>query len=531
MIATVYIMFSAGDLAAAPPFQRKSSEVHAVVIGIDAYKTIGALQGAVNDAELISSRLRMLGGKVILLTNQAATRAAVLAAISDQGAAAAASGGTLVVTYAGHGWQEPEHVPGDERDGKDEAWLLAQFSRKGPGSVERLLDNDLNAAFRAVPTTVPILFVSDSCHSGTMTRAVDQRASTLGSRFTSYGPIEDDRLPEPEPATAGQELDSLPNMIFAGASQEDQQTPELMIEGTAHGALSWQFARALTGQADLDGDGRTTLAEFRAFMVSGARQISEGRQIPVVDFLAGRSGEALPLPVGRSQPAQAVSADNRVKVWILAATEKSPPVLPQTVVHATSQNQADLVIDLSQDEVLGVATGDVLAQRRPDQSWTGLIAGAADKVRALALLRALAERQPMMVDLLPRGAGALYSAGTVVELLMSQRSAPAHLTLFNIAGDGTVQWLFPNNRAGDSGIWPMDRSPTISARVTAPFGTDHVVVVATTQPPIALRDRVRALQGRQAAMELAIALPDLLPGGANQVGLVALVTGDRDVNQ
>lgn len=504
-----------------------AAPVYAVVIGINAYKGVEPLQGAGNDADLIAGQLQSLAGDIVLLKDGMATRQRILEAITVQGAKAAASNAVLVVTYAGHGWQEPEKLPGDEVDGKDEAWLLAGFSRRGPGSGERLLDNDLNAALRAIPSHVPILFLSDSCHSGTMTRSIDQRASGLGSRMAAYGPIEADALPRPDPATLRSELTDLPNLIFAGASQESEQTPELLIAGKAHGALSWQFVRALNGEADLDGNGSTSLAEFRSFMVGGTRQLAEGRQLPVVSFLPGRSAEAWPLPVGSAQPA--VQPVRPMSVWFINGTP--PAEFPGDLVLAKSRQLADLVVDLAAGEVLGMTSGDVLAQRKSSDQWPALLAGVAEKQRALPSLRRTVERRAVGVNLGPLGAGARYAEDMVVDIQLDAAAAgkTGYVTGFNLSGDGTVQRLFPLSRPADQGRLQLAALPRLAARVTPPFGTDHVVLVISSEPPEALRQRLLALDGQRAAGQLIMALESLLPPGQNSIGLVGLVTGTRNV--
>lgn len=500
-----------------------AAALYAVVIGINAYQGVEPLKGAVNDADLIAGKLQSLAGDVALLKDANATRQNILAAIRRQSEKAVANNGVLIITYAGHGWQEPEKLQGDEADGKDEAWLLAGFSRRGPGSAERLLDNDLNSVLRSIPTRVPILFISDSCHSGTMTRSIDQRAAVLGSRMAAYGPIEADALPAPDPATLRSELTDLPNLIFAGASQESEQTPELLIGGAAHGALSWQFVRALDGDADLDGNGSISLAEFRSFMVGGTRQLAEGRQLPVVSFLSGRADEILPLSVGKTAPDGPAVRPLSVR-FINGAGLIS---LPGNLAVAKRQQAADLVVDLAAGEVLGTGSGDVLVQRTGSVPWHVLLAGVADKQLALPALRRTVERHALSLDLQPFGAGARYLEGTVVDVQVdsSMANQMGYVTVFNLSGDGTVQRLFPLGRASDSGRLHLAALPRLAARVTPPFGTDHVVAVVSDQPPDALRQRLQAIEGQRTAGELMKALEQLLPTGRNRIGMVGLVTG------
>jgi hypothetical protein len=111
------------------------AEVRALVIGIDAYQHGSPLKGAVSDAQDVAQALRQLGvTDLTLRLNQEVTRDR-LAQDWQELLSRSQSGDTLVLTYAGHGSQEPERVAGNEQDGKDEVLLLAGFSETGPGPV------------------------------------------------------------------------------------------------------------------------------------------------------------------------------------------------------------------------------------------------------------------------------------------------------------------------------------------------------------------------------------------------------------
>ena len=94
----------------------------------------------------------------ILLTRQA-TRAKFLSAI--RGAAKALkSGGLFFMSYSGHGGQVPD-TNGDEPDNFDETWCLHD---------RMLLDDELYAMWARFPAGARIFVLSDSCHSGSVTR-------------------------------------------------------------------------------------------------------------------------------------------------------------------------------------------------------------------------------------------------------------------------------------------------------------------------------------------------------------------------
>jgi hypothetical protein len=101
----------------------------------------------------------------VLLTT-AATSDAVLAAIG-RAAHALGPGDTLLLTYSGHGGQVPD-ITGDEPDKQDETWVL--YDRQ-------LLDDELYQLWAGFQPGVRIAVLSDSCHSGTVTREMRERGA------------------------------------------------------------------------------------------------------------------------------------------------------------------------------------------------------------------------------------------------------------------------------------------------------------------------------------------------------------------
>src|SRR6056297_1233631 len=139
MRAAAILATVVGLTLAGPALAERS---YGLVIGIDDYAFIPDLYGAVNDAEDIADALAGSGAEVTLLLDGAATRAAILGAwegILDR----AAPGDRLVVSYAGHGSNEPEHVAGSEEDGRDENFLLAGFAPRGAAAGERIRDDEI----------------------------------------------------------------------------------------------------------------------------------------------------------------------------------------------------------------------------------------------------------------------------------------------------------------------------------------------------------------------------------------------------
>ena len=211
-----------GLLAAAPGAGAQA--VRGLVIGIDDYAHIGKLQGAVNDARDLHRALAGTGVEdLTILLDGDATRARILA--EWQGLLErAAPGDTLVLAYAGHGWQEPERVSGTERDGKDEALLLGGFRTTGPGTRERIVDDELHQWFLdAGRKALKVVFVADACHSGTLTRSLDPRAPALTYRYTPYTAMTGDLLALDLPEEAADTGDAgegpLVHVSFLAAAQ------------------------------------------------------------------------------------------------------------------------------------------------------------------------------------------------------------------------------------------------------------------------------------------------------------------------
>ncbi len=96
----------------------------------------------------------------MLLTPEA-TGDAVTHAITEA-AKRLGGGDILFVSYSGHGGQVPD-ANGDEPDGRDETWCL--FDRE-------LVDDELYTLWRQFASGVRILVLSDSCHSGSAARRV-----------------------------------------------------------------------------------------------------------------------------------------------------------------------------------------------------------------------------------------------------------------------------------------------------------------------------------------------------------------------
>ncbi len=140
----------------------------ALCIGINDYPgTQNDLSGCVNDANDWAAELGDRGFTVSKMIDAQATHAA-MSALIDSVIHSAVKGDTLVITYSGHGTWVPDSS-GDEPDGRDEGLCPYDIATAGP-----LLDDQIRRMFTARAAGVRLLLISDSCHSGSVTRGNEE---------------------------------------------------------------------------------------------------------------------------------------------------------------------------------------------------------------------------------------------------------------------------------------------------------------------------------------------------------------------
>jgi hypothetical protein len=143
----------------------------------------GELKACEYDAKDLKAIAEGRGFKSTLLLTARATSDAVLAGILDA-AKQLKSGDFFLLTYSGHGGQVPD-TNGDETDAgrQDETWVLWD---------RQLVDDELWDLWRRFKAGVRIFVLSDSCHSGTVTRQMPA--------FSGSGPAPRIRMLPPKQA-------------------------------------------------------------------------------------------------------------------------------------------------------------------------------------------------------------------------------------------------------------------------------------------------------------------------------------------
>lgn len=136
----------------------------ALCVGINNYPgTNSDLSGCVNDAQDWAAELRTRDYDVTILLDSSATLSRITNGLKEL-LSDAKRGDQLVFTFSGHGSWLPDR-DGDDEDTRDE--MLCPYDVTN-GAY--LMDDMISDIFEEKPTGVKLFFISDSCHSGTVSR-------------------------------------------------------------------------------------------------------------------------------------------------------------------------------------------------------------------------------------------------------------------------------------------------------------------------------------------------------------------------
>ncbi|WP_280152859.1 caspase family protein [Piscinibacter sp. XHJ-5] len=137
----------------------------------------GELSACEFDANDMAAIAKVQGMKATVLLTKKGTRAKVLSSIRAA-AKALKSGDLFFLSYSGHGGQVPD-VTGDEDDKQDETWCLYDA---------QLIDDELYHELGRFRAGVRIVVLSDSCHSGTVTRDLPATVAIVPTAQPSQRP-------------------------------------------------------------------------------------------------------------------------------------------------------------------------------------------------------------------------------------------------------------------------------------------------------------------------------------------------------
>jgi hypothetical protein len=499
--------------------------IRALVVGIDDYTAQPKLKGAVADARDMASSLRFLGvTDVTVLIDQEATREAFVAAMNRL-VRDAKPNDFVIVSFAGHGAQLKESVKDSKPDHLDEVYVLAKFdARISSGFSERVIGPEMKHWIGELDRKgVEVLFVADTCHGGGLTRDHDPRDHEYSYRTIQVQQLAQDELHSvATPADSMLDESAFAHLTFLAAVDRYSKAPEVAIDGqsTLRGALSYAVARALLGVAAKRGDGTVTRRDLIDYVRLVVKQYAETRQhiyyephsAAKLDTVVYRS---LPAAAAPTAPATASSPRRSLRVAVIngdtSALAEVKPLF--TRFEITDKADADFIWDAGQREVIFM--GDVIARGISADD----VPGVADRIAAGRTIATLAERRPQNLQLLPNDA--LHRAGEILTLEATELR-DKYLVVFNIAGDGTTQFLFPHPadspRVSDS-AWRL------KFRVAPPFGADEFVVITSDERLTDFESRLKIFDRRRTAGMLPDAIRDAISASRSaRIGMTRVVT-------
>ena len=537
---------------AAPPV-----ETRALIIGIDDYQFVPHLKGAIADARDLEGAIRGIGARdVHMLLDAAATRGTVLLEFQNL-VARTQRGDTVFIAISGHGAQEPERVPGSQPDGMDAVFLLPGFDPKDDARYsEKILNNEFNHFIKGIEEKgARVVFIADTCSGGGLARSVDSRGEEMSYRAIKYPPRQDNLTPVATRADAMMATTDFAASNFLAAVDRQSKAPEIRVPGIGYrGALSYSIARGLEGAADLNGDGEITAAELFEYAHRVTYQLSDQRQQIVTAAAEGKDASkdvivsfdrgiavrptnpdkpagapAGPITTARPVPAAspAAAARPQAKPVSSPAANAGGPVrvasldgqgarftglslqIPYEVVAPTAN--PDLVWDpASRDALSG---GDVIAHNVDRNDLPSVI----ERTAAVRWLKMRAAQGPQALRIVPDDK--LHRKGARVEIEVSNLSGRS-LILFNLAGDGTVQMLYP---LGSDPPVRTEDSYRVQLQVREPLGADQIVAVTSSRRLGELEQAIRQLDRKRNPMKISDAVNQFAAGDV-LVGFAGLFT-------
>lgn len=206
----------------------------ALCVGINDYPGVANdLGGCVNDALDWGELLRSEGYSVFTLLDSAATHQAIVSELQRL-VAEIKFADRLVFTYSGHGTWTPDRS-GDEPDHRDEAMCCHDYATGG-----LLIDDELESIFSHQAYGSRVLVLSDSCHSGTVSRGlhtdpIEPTQPKFVSPSLLFEDLSTERAMEIEAKTAGQPR--LTTSLISGC-KDTEYSYDATINGRPNGAFT-----------------------------------------------------------------------------------------------------------------------------------------------------------------------------------------------------------------------------------------------------------------------------------------------------
>jgi hypothetical protein len=496
-----------------PKIIKKLPSQHALVIGINKYPKLGnnwLLDGAVNDAKILQKAFKQANVNTQVLLDEQATRAGFDRAWQNM-LKKAKKGDIIILTFSGHGIQlNSDTLPLDELDGQDEAIIFHDFN----GKQGFITDDELYSLFEKA-SDYKIVVVIDACHSRGMVRGA--KRSTLGKMRTAGNWTIKPTTPTPIQGDERQTLHHVTHIM--GVDEEILKISEVTFEGKQYGALSWYFAQALMGYADYNFDHYLSRSELHHFLRKKVSQKTNNLQKP----------KLLPRP-----------DDTLV---LASAPEPLPPSPATILINITTENTQiskglnhfrsvktgsdfDLLFQQNNEQIkVFNHTGDQITQfsTQNKRNWQRLV----DKARLLKFLETWFNKKYKPIDIRLREGDELHQQGEILHFTIAPgdiREGLNALTIFNLAGNGELQLMYPLANYNDPLLINNFPYHMPAMQIASPFGGDNLVAILCKQAATNLH---KLLIEAQPNIPSPKQISQHLRGNTCQVGQYAFFSGNK----
>ncbi|MBI5251117.1 MAG: caspase family protein [Desulfomonile tiedjei] len=275
----------------------------ALLVGIENYPDPeDNLPGVIEDLNLLSSALVKSGmvqpANIKRLVDREATKANIVQAFKDWLVNGTNPGEVVFFYYSGHGVQVWDEDGDELQDGLDEAYvcwdteMVRQKTRREfmgrPGFAfdakkckNLLMDDEAKQLIQDLSGRT-LIFVSDSCHSGTMYKRLDGffgKSKTIQAR-SGYKSVFEPRESGDSRSQVGQKQavktglvdhSTAPGVELIALSAAEDSQPAQVVEMARepkgfHSVYTWFLYHAMAGAADLNRDGKTTFQELADYL-------------------------------------------------------------------------------------------------------------------------------------------------------------------------------------------------------------------------------------------------------------------------
>ena len=275
------------DIVITPGTPGKQPTKKALLVGINIYKPeLGSnLRGCVNDVENIRELLVNYFGfnpeNIRVIINERATKLDILERLGWL-LSETVSGDELVFHYSGHGSQVRDRHGDELDDDLDEILCPHDLNWDDP-----LTDDILATLFDKVPVGVNLTMISDSCHSGTITRDIGCNGNMVDSIPKRIIPPYDIRsrslgLKIQKKRNLGMSREIVQNHVLLSGCKDNQTSSDAYIGGKYQGALSWALTTAIKENPNM------TWLELHKIITDKLKSYTQDPQLSGNDVLLNR---------------------------------------------------------------------------------------------------------------------------------------------------------------------------------------------------------------------------------------------------